>query len=110
MHNASPSIADSTSPSVDLKTAEPDTPHPLHPSVFGFLSVALGAIAGAGAFVFRGDTAATFELLVRLQFEQAELAVIMTRPDHAGAPSVRGVVHKHQVTEALAEGMQLFQD
>jgi CIC family chloride channel protein len=61
-------------------------------------------------------TATVFDLLVLIQNTHASIAVVVddgTRPDGGRAgvhPNVRGVVTKAHLADAIAEGMELFED
>lgn len=63
------------------------------------------------AFVVAAIDTTLFDLLASMQHAKAELAVVMAGvagPD--GPPPVRGILTKAHLAEALAEGMEIFED
>lgn len=72
--------------------------------------VALGDLARRDFVTASVDTT-LFDLLAAMQHARAELAVVLAGPPHLDGPSpIHGVVTKAHLAEALAEGMELFED
>ena len=67
-------------------------------------------LAGPDFVVTRSDTT-IFDLIAALQRGKADLAVIVpSMRDAREAPEICGVVTKAHIVEALAEGMEIFED
>ncbi len=69
----------------------------------------LGAVAHKD-FIVVPEDATIFDMMAALQKRRGSLAVVTTKSDDTGEQRVRGVVTKEHLAEALAEGMELFED
>jgi CIC family chloride channel protein len=63
-------------------------------------------------FVEVGSGTTLFDLIAAMQRVQADLAVVVTTEGERmdGAPRFRGVVTKTHIVEAIADGMEIFED
>ncbi len=67
---------------------------------------------GQTGFAVVSSETTLFELIAMMQRTRADLAVVLstTAEQEAGSPWVRGVVSKAHLAEAMAEGMEIFED
>ncbi len=63
-----------------------------------------------GDFVTVAPGTTLFDLIARMQSGKARVAVVVAPEGRDGRPEVLGVVTKAHVAEAIAEGMEMFED
>ena len=62
-------------------------------------------------FIVVSTETTIFELIATMRRAKAELAVVLSpEADQSSVRNVRGVVTKAHLAEALAEGMEIFED